>query len=88
MMIGKELKRARIHSQLSQEELAHRANMDRSHISDLECEKKSPTVDSLMRLCDAMQTSASQLIARVERARHKKPISRTSQVNKSTDEKT
>lgn len=73
-MIGIELKRARLRSQLSQEELAHRANMDRSHISDLECGKKSPTIDTVFRLCDVMQVSPSNLVARVERQLQKEKL--------------
>lgn len=38
----------------AEEELAFRAGMDRSHLSDLERNEKSPTVTVLFRLCDAM----------------------------------
>ncbi len=65
-MLGKELKLARLLQKMTQEELAHHANMDRSHISDLERDRKSPTVETLLRLCKALKISAAELIARVE----------------------
>jgi transcriptional regulator with XRE-family HTH domain len=37
----------------------------------LENDKKSPTVDVLFRICDALGIAASELIARVEKARPK-----------------
>ena len=66
-MLGAELRRARIAAGLTQEELAFAANLHRTYISQLERDIKSPTVDTLFRLCAAMSVRASQLIARVER---------------------
>jgi transcriptional regulator with XRE-family HTH domain len=54
---------------LTQEQLSFRANVHRTYVSQLERDKKSPTVDVLFRLCDAMGVLASDLIARVERTR-------------------
>lgn len=51
---------------MTQEALAFEAEVDRTYISQLEHNKKSPTVDVLFRLCDAMGIKASELIARVE----------------------
>jgi transcriptional regulator with XRE-family HTH domain len=65
-MLGQELRAARLRAGLTQEELAHRAGVDRSYISQLERGLKSPTVDMLLRLCRATGASASQIIARVE----------------------
>ena len=45
------------------------ANIDRSYISQLENNRKSPTVDLLFRICDALGVSAADLIARVEKTR-------------------
>lgn len=72
-MIGKELKRARVQHKITQEELAHRARMDRSHISDIERGEKSPTMDTFLRLCSAIGVSPSSLVARIER---KKAVSK------------
>jgi DNA-binding XRE family transcriptional regulator len=68
MLLGRELRRARHDADLTQEELAARAKMDRTYLSDLENDKFSPTVDMLERLCTALGVRASVLLARVEEA--------------------
>ncbi len=68
-MFGAELKNAREQAGLSQEKLAFEAEIDRSYVSLLENDRKSPTLDVLFRLCDAMRISASELIGRVEKTR-------------------
>jgi transcriptional regulator with XRE-family HTH domain len=52
---------------LSQEPLAFRANLDRTYVSQLENDKKSPTVQTLFWLCEAMKASPAAVIARLER---------------------
>lgn len=59
-------------AKLTQEQLSFAAEIDRSYISLLEHDKKSPTVDMLFRLCDTLGVSASSLLARVEAARKTK----------------
>ena len=66
-MLGNELRKARENADLTQEQLALDADVDRTYISMLENNKKSPTVDMLFRLCDAMDIAASDIIRRVER---------------------
>ena len=73
-MLGDELRKARDKSELTQEELSFAAKIDRTYISQLENNKKSPTVDVLFRLCDSLGIAPSELIARVEETR--KPRSR------------
>ena len=68
-MLGDELRKARLAAQMSQEKLGFEARVDRTYISQLERGLKSPTVDVLFRLCDALGVRASELIARVEKAR-------------------
>ena len=68
-MLGDELQNARIKAAFTQEELSFAAKIDRTYISQLENNKKSPTVDVLFRLCDALGIAASVLIARVESSR-------------------
>lgn len=65
-MIGDELRKARLAAGLTQEGLALEANVDRSYVSELEHDKKSPTVDMLFRLCRVLQIRPSELIRRVE----------------------
>lgn len=68
-MLGLELRNAREAAGLTQEELAHRAEVDRTYISMLENDRKSPTVDMLFRLCDALDASPSALLSKVEKKR-------------------
>ncbi len=68
-MLGDELQKARIKAEMTQEELSFAAKVDRTYISQLENDKKSPTIEVLFRLCDALGVAASELIARVEAAR-------------------
>lgn len=68
-MIGNFLRDAREAAGMTQEELAHKAEVDRPYISLLEHNKKSPTLKMLFRLCDALEIQASELIARVEQNR-------------------
>ena len=65
-MIGDELRKAREAAKMTQEQLSFAAEIDRSYISLLEHNKKSPTVDLLLRMCDAMGVTASSLLSRVE----------------------
>ncbi len=68
-MFGEQLKDARKKAKLTQEELAGLANVHPTYISHLENNKKSPTLDTLFRICEPLGISASKLIARVEKTR-------------------
>ncbi len=68
-MLGEELRRAREGAEMSQEQLSFRAGLSRPYVSMLERGLKSPTLDVLFRLCDALDIRASELIRRVEEAR-------------------
>jgi transcriptional regulator with XRE-family HTH domain len=70
--VGLELRKAREEAELTQEELSFAAEIDRTYVSQLERNLKSPTVDVLFRICDAMDISASEFIARVEKKRRGK----------------
>jgi transcriptional regulator with XRE-family HTH domain len=50
-MFGEELKKARKKAKLTQETLAGLANVHPTYISHLENNKKSPTLDTLFRIC-------------------------------------
>jgi transcriptional regulator with XRE-family HTH domain len=76
-MLGDELKKAREAAGLSQEKLAFAAELDRTYISHLENDKKSPTLDVVFRICDALKIPASELIGRVEKTRSVKGTGRT-----------
>ena len=66
-MLGDVLRQAREEAGLTQEKLSFEAKLDRTYISHLENNHKSPTLDVLFRICDALGIPASELIARVEK---------------------
>ena len=66
-MVGSVLQKMRLKAGMTQEELASKAKVDRTYISMLEHDKKSPTLDMLFRLCQALGIKASMVIARVEK---------------------
>lgn len=68
-MLGDELKKARDEAKMTQEQLSFAAEIDRTYVSMLENNKKSPTVEVLFRICRALGVSASEVIARVETSR-------------------
>jgi transcriptional regulator with XRE-family HTH domain len=67
MVLGDELRKARLGAGLTQEELAFRADVSRNYISLLERGEKSPTVQLLLRLCKALGVKASTIVSRIER---------------------
>ena len=68
-MLGELLRKAREEAGLTQEALAHAAGVDRSYLSELERDLKSPTVEFLLNLCAAMGASAGTLITELELAK-------------------
>lgn len=51
---------------LSQEEVAHRAGLHRTYISDIERGARNPSLKTLARLSEALEVSTSNLIRRGE----------------------
>jgi transcriptional regulator with XRE-family HTH domain len=72
-MMGQELRKARQRAGLTQEQLSFRAGISRPYFSQLERDLKSPTVDTLFRICDALQVSAADIVRRVDAARKRNP---------------
>jgi DNA-binding XRE family transcriptional regulator len=54
---------------LTQEQLSFRAGLSRPYVSMLERDLKSPTLETLFLLCEAMGISTAALVGRVERGR-------------------
>ena len=73
MSLGAELKKAREAADMTQEQVAFAAGIDRAHLSLLENDHKSPTVDTLVRICRALKVAASEILARVERSEQATP---------------
>jgi transcriptional regulator with XRE-family HTH domain len=68
-MVGDELRVARLAAHWTQEKLAEEAEISRNYVSLLEFNRKSPTVDVLFAVCEALGVSTTDLIRRVERQR-------------------
>ncbi len=52
---------------LSQEELAHRAGIHRTYVSQIERGLKSPTIVMLLKLSKALETTPSKIMRELER---------------------
>lgn len=63
---GEALKEARANVGLSQEELADRADVHPSYVSQLERGIKSPTLGVMLRLADALERPAWEMVKAVE----------------------
>jgi transcriptional regulator with XRE-family HTH domain len=69
-MLGEEIRNARLKAGLSQESLADKSGLHRTYISLLERNKKSPTLETLFHICQALGVSAAGLIKKVEAKRN------------------
>lgn len=67
-VIGEEIRQARLAAGLSQEKLAFRAKLSRNYVSLVELNQNSPTLDTLIRLCQALDVRAATLVGRHEQA--------------------
>lgn len=52
---------------MSQEDLAYKADVDRSYLSELERGKYSPSIWIVYRLCDTLKIKPSELLLIVEK---------------------
>ena len=64
---GEVLRRHRKKKNKFQAEVAFLAGLDRTYISLLELGKRSPTLDTIIALCDALDTKPSDLILAMEK---------------------
>jgi transcriptional regulator with XRE-family HTH domain len=71
-VFARNLRRYRRAARLSQEELAHRAEIDRTYISSLERSVYAASIDVVDRLAGALEIQASDLLIRPSTARSKK----------------
>ena len=69
-MLGEEIRKARLRAGFSQESLAEKSGLHRTYISLLERNKKSPTLETLFHICQALEVSAASLIKKVEAERN------------------
>ncbi|BFH60386.1 helix-turn-helix domain-containing protein [Paenibacillus azoreducens] len=65
-VIGKTIKAIRIKKSLSQEDLAHECNVDRSYISMIEVGRNEPSVTKIFELCKGLKIKPSDFFKLVE----------------------
>lgn len=69
ILFGKAIKEFRREAGFSQEDLADKANLDRTYISLIERGQRSPTVRAVIAICDAMDLPAATLFNRLDELR-------------------
>lgn len=67
--VGRTIAQLRHAAHMSQEELAHRAHLHRTHISQVERDLQSPTVLTLQGIAKALNTRASKILFLSENAK-------------------
>lgn len=68
---GEVLRRFRMEQLLSQEELAHRCELDRTYIGLIERGKRKPTLNTIFALAYGLNVSASHLVLATENLLYK-----------------
>ncbi|MEH7504148.1 helix-turn-helix transcriptional regulator [Neobacillus drentensis] len=63
--IGEILKRFRPNTGMPQEEFAHRCKLDRSYMSDLETNKKSPSFTTIIKLAFGLEMKTEDLVSEI-----------------------
>lgn len=63
---GAVLKQRRLARELSQEEFAWQAGMDRSYVSQIESGKRSPTIEMLFRLAAGLRMDPAQFVRDIQ----------------------
>ena len=69
---GQTIARLRRYAGLTQEELAHRARIHPTYVSQIERGLKSPTVTVILRLAKALDVSLGELMQAFENTRRRK----------------
>jgi len=65
-IVGKVIQRFREERKMSQELVSGLAGIGRTHLSAIERGERKPTLETFFRLCDAMNTRPSIVIAAIE----------------------
>jgi transcriptional regulator with XRE-family HTH domain len=60
-LIGVRIKELRKHKELSQEKLADRMNISPKYLSNIERGKENPTLDTFMKIADALHIELSEI---------------------------
>jgi transcriptional regulator with XRE-family HTH domain len=62
LALGVAIRERRKERAISQEELAHRSEIDRSYMSSIERGQQNPGIVSILRIAQALEISASELL--------------------------
>lgn len=68
-MVGELLREIREQKGLTQQLVSERAEISRSYLSEVERGRYSPTLEVFLRICEGLETSASELVRRLVTAR-------------------
>jgi len=71
-MLGQLIRKARLDAGMTQEQLALRARVDRSYLSEIERDVRHPTVQMLLKICRVTNTSATEIVRQLESQATKK----------------
>ena len=82
--VGAAVRYLRERAQYSQEELAHRAGLDRTYISGIERARRNPSVASLQSIVAALDTSLDVLFNRARKLAEEDATPRKSLLKKTT----
>jgi transcriptional regulator with XRE-family HTH domain len=63
VVVGERIRVLRVDRNLTQEDVAHAAGMNLSYYGKLERGQNNPTLDTLIRVCDAIGASLSDIVA-------------------------
>lgn len=80
-VLGERLRTYRRRKNMTQEELAHRASFSTSFISDVERAEKSPTIESLVRITDALGITLEELFANTQARKRTKEAEMVASIN-------
>ncbi|GAB2467295.1 helix-turn-helix transcriptional regulator [Comamonas humi] len=64
--LGAAIRQVRLEKKISQEELAHRSEIDRSYMSSIERGQQNPGIASVLRIAEALEMSAAELLGRAQ----------------------
>lgn len=63
-IVARNLRRLRAERDITQEELAERAGLNRNYVGMIEREENAPTVDTLEKLAEVLQVEPASLLQR------------------------
>lgn len=66
VIVGKVIQEFREEKGLSQEVLSGLADIGRTHLSAIERGERKPTLETLFRICEAMQTHPNEVVYAIE----------------------